>query len=82
MEIIYRFNDKHQRKKRRAQNNPTMKFGQAIKRHGYTTFIFEVIRTIQFYNREEMYDVEDEYIVKYDSILNGWNFRRNQTFNT
>ena len=33
---------------------------------------------IKFSDWNEMYDIEDEYIRKYDSINNGYNARRNK----
>ena len=44
---------------------------------GYGNFNFEVLEEVQFSDRTELYDVEDTYILKYDSISNGWNTRRN-----
>ena len=36
-----------------------------------------VIETIKYANRDDRYKIEDEYIIKYDSINNGDNSRLN-----
>jgi len=58
--------------------NITYKFGSAIKEIGYDKFMFEVLDTVVFSDFNELYEIEDEYIKKYDSISNGWNSRRNK----
>ena len=40
--------------------------------------MFEVLDTVVFSDFNELYEIEDEYIKKYDSINNGWNSRRNK----
>jgi group I intron endonuclease len=65
------------RRQTEHKENPTLKFGVAIKKTGYDNFDFEILETIKFLDITEMYDLEDVYIQKYDSITNGWNFRRN-----
>jgi group I intron endonuclease len=57
--------------------NTTNKFGRAIQKYGYKQFKFEILETLQFGERTELYDVENQYIIKYDSINNGFNTRRN-----
>ena len=47
---------------------------------GYDNFQFEVLDKIKFSDWNELYDVEDEYIIKFDSINNGYNTRRNKTY--
>ena len=67
-------------KKRREEHktNRTNKFGRAIQQHGYNSFAFEILEKARFSERQELYDLEDEYITKYDSINNGFNSRRNE----
>ena len=67
-------------KKRREEHktNRTNKFGRAIQQHGYNSFTFEILDKVRFSERQELYDLEDEYITKYDSINNGFNSRRNE----
>ena len=67
-------------KKRREEHktNRTNKFGRAIQQHGYSSFAFEILEKARFSKRQELYDLEDEYITKYDSIDNGFNSRRNE----
>ena len=45
---------------------------------GITAFAFEILEKVRFSERQELYDLEDEYITKYDSINNGFNSRRNE----
>ena len=65
------------------KTNKTNKFGRAIKEYGYDAFDFEILTTITFSCRPdscdmcELYNLEDEYITKYDSIDNGFNSRMN-----
>ena len=60
------------------ETNITNKFGRAIQQHGYHSFTFEILEEIRFAERQELYDLEDVYITKYDSINNGFNARRNE----
>lgn len=59
------------------QNNKTNKSGRTIERIGYNKLQFEILETVHYTERTELYDIEDTYILKYDSINNGWNTRRN-----
>ena len=68
--------DIEKRKNQHKENN-TNKFGRAIKQFGYKNFKFEILETVKFSEKEELYDIEDLYISKYDSIKNGYNTRRN-----
>ena len=66
--------------KRRKEDhniNTTNKFGRAIQRYGYTHFKFEIKQTLQFSDTSELHDLENQYIIRYDSIKNGYNWRRN-----
>ena len=58
--------------------NITHKFGRAIKEIGYDNFMFEILEKVKFSDWNELYEIEDEYIKKYDSINNGFNSRRNK----
>ena len=66
-------------KKRREEHktNSTNKFGRAIKNIGLDKFEFEILEKVNYYNRTELYDIENNYIIKYDSVNNGFNSRRN-----
>ena len=73
-------NDIKKRKEAHKTNN-TNKFGRAIKQYGYTSFEFEVLEKINYSDKTELYDLENQYIIKYDSINNGFNWRRNEKEN-
>ena len=66
-------------KKRQEEHktNSTNKFGRAIKNIGLDKFEFEILEKVNYYNRTELYDIENNYIIKYDSVNNGFNSRRN-----
>jgi predicted GIY-YIG superfamily endonuclease len=53
------------------------KFKNAIAVHGYDNFNFKVLETLEFNNIKDLWELEDKYISKYDSINNGYNIRRN-----
>ena len=63
-------------RKEEHKTNNTNKFGRAIQSIGYNNFTFETIKTIQYGERQELYDVEDECIEKYDSVRHGYSTRR------
>ena len=83
---IYSFNIKSyigcttniENRKEDHKTNVTYKFGRAIQEIGYDNFEFEILDKIKFSDWNELYDVEDEYIIKFDSINNGYNTRRNK----
>ena len=64
-------------RKEEHKHNNTNKFGRAIQSIGYNNFKFEIVRVVEYGDRQELYDIEDEYIEKYDSIRHGYNTRRN-----
>ena len=66
------------RRKEDHKTNTTNKFGRAIQRYGYKQFKFEIIDTIQFSDTSELHGLENQYIIKYDSINNGYNWRQNE----
>ena len=68
--------DIKKRQEEHKQNN-TNKFGRAIKEYGYNNFTFEILETKNYSEREELFDLEDYYINKYDTVSNGWNWRKN-----
>ena len=84
---IYSYNDKSylgctadiEKRKEDHKTNATYKFGGAIQEIGYNSFEFEILDEVKFSDWDEIYDVEDEYIIKFDSISNGYNTRRNKT---
>jgi len=53
------------------------KFKKAICEYGFDNFSYKVIETIKFGNIKELWKLEDTYIVKYNSIENGFNYRMN-----
>jgi len=66
-------------KKRQTEHetNSTYKFGRAIKRIGFSNFKFEILETVKYYDKADLYEIENNYIIKYDSVNNGYNSRRN-----
>ena len=48
-----------------------------MKQYGYDNSKFEVLETVKFSEKQELYDIEDLHIIKYGSIKNGNNTRRN-----
>ena len=58
-------------------NNKTNKFGCVLKQHGYSNSDFGKSDTIGFSEMSELYDIEDVYITKFDSIKNRYKTRRN-----
>ena len=60
------------------KTNTTNKFGSAIQKYGYKQFEFEIQEKLQYSDKSELYDLENQYIIKYDSVNNGFNFRRNE----
>jgi len=52
-----------------------------LKQHGHKAFKWEVLATITFSNKEDLYKLEDEYIDKYNSIECGFNTRYNKKQN-
>ena len=57
------------------------KFQHAIKLHGFDNFKYKVLQTIQYSNICELWELEDTYIKKYNSIDNGYNYRFNRNKN-
>ena len=71
-----KINIKDRQNDHRTGNN-TYKFGNAIRSYGYSNFKFELLETIKFGDIHELHDLENQYIMKYDSINNGFNTRMN-----
>ena len=67
-------------KKRQTEHetNTTNKFGRAILNIGLNNFEFELLETVNYYDRSDLYDIENNYIIKYDSVINGFNSRMNR----
>ena len=40
-------------------------------------FKFEILETVKYNDKEELFDIENNYIIQYDAINNGFNSRRN-----
>ena len=60
------------------ETNTTNKFGRVIKQIGIKQFKFEILETLQFSGTSELHDLENQYIIKYASIANGYNWRQNE----
>ena len=54
------------------KENKTNKVGRAVKEYKYDNLKFEILETVKFSEMQELYDIEDMYIIKYDSIKNGF----------
>ena len=65
-------------RKEKHKTNTTNKFGRAIQKYGYKQFKFEILETVQFSEGTELFDLEIQYIIKHESISNGFNTRRNE----
>ena len=52
------------------------KFKKAIKEYGFNNFNYKVLETIKYSNIRELWRLEDEYIIKHNSIDNGFNHRK------
>ena len=53
-----------EKRKEDHKTNATYKFGRAIQEIGYDNFEFEILDKIKFNGWNELYDIEDEYIIK------------------
>ena len=53
---------------------------EQFKRFGYANFQFEILDRIKFSDWNDLYDVENEHIIKFDSISNGYNTIINKTY--
>ena len=54
------------------------KFKKAVNLYGFDNFNYKVLQTIKYSNIRELWELEDYYITKYNSIDNGFNFRFNK----
>ena len=54
------------------------KFKNAINKYGFDNLNYKVLETIKYSNIKELWGLEDRYIIKHDSIDNGWNSRFNK----
>ena len=57
------------------RDNTTNTRGRALTTYGYDNFQFELLETVQFSERQELYDIEDAYMIQFDSINTGYNTR-------
>jgi group I intron endonuclease len=55
------------------------KFQKAIQLYGFENFKYKVVKTIQFSDIHELWELEDFYIIKHNSIDNGMNVRHNSS---
>ena len=53
------------------------KIQKAIKAHGFDNFKYKVLETIKYSSIREVWEIEDDYITKYNSVTNGFNIRFN-----
>ena len=67
-----------EKRKEDHKTNETYKLGRAIKNIGYDKFEFEVLEKIKFSDWNAIYDIEQHYMIQYDSINSGWNTRINK----
>jgi group I intron endonuclease len=61
----------------RWNEHKNAKFANALKQYGLDDFEWVILATINYANRDELYKLEHEYILKYDNINNGYNSRLN-----
>ena len=54
-------------------------FQSAIKKYGFNNFKYKVLTKINYSNISELWELEDTYIEKYNSINNGFNHRMNRS---
>ena len=54
------------------------KFKNVITKYGFDNLNYKVLKTIKYSNIKELWGLEDTYIIKYDSIDNGFNCRYNR----
>jgi len=59
------------------QGKGSSQFIEALKHFGYKAFNWEVLETINYCDKNELYRLEDEYISEYNSIECGFNMRYN-----
>ena len=64
-----------EKRKEDHTTNVTYKFGRAIQEIVYDNFQFEILDNIKFNDWNETYGTEQNYMIQYDSIDNGWNTR-------
>ena len=68
------------KKQQEHTENKTHTFGRALQKYGISNFQFEILETLQFSERQELYDIEYTYMIQSDSINKGFNTRRNYEF--
>ena len=65
-------------RKENHKTNVTFKLGRTIQEIGYDNFQFEILDKILFSDWNELFGIEDEYIIKFDNIKISYNTRRNK----
>ena len=55
------------KRQQKHRDNKTNKFGRALTTYGYDNFQCEILETAQFSERQELYDIEDAYMIKFDT---------------
>ena len=59
------------KRKEKYKENKTHEFGRALKQYGYDIFKFEILETVKFSEKQELYDIEYMYIIKPNSTKMG-----------
>ena len=50
---------------------------ETILKIGLNNFQFEISETVNYYDRSELYEIDNNYSIKYDLVTDGFNSRRN-----
>jgi group I intron endonuclease len=71
-------------KKRKEEHMLGVKTGytklkKAFTEYGYINFVFTILATIRYGNIKELWRCENQYIIKYNSVQNGYTMRMNTT---
>ena len=61
----------------RSFKNTDTKFANALRKYGADNFEWSVVTTIHYSKTDDLFNLEDSYILKHDSINNGYNSRLN-----
>ena len=67
-----------EKRKEDHKTNVTYKLGRAIQEIGHDNFEFAILDKAKFSDWNDLYDIEQNYMIQYDSINNGYNTRRNE----
>ena len=70
--------NKRKQEHRTSTKAGNTKFKRAVKLYGFDNFNYEVLETIKYSNINELWELEHNYITKYNSIDNGYSIRYNR----